>query len=174
MSDDEPVAATRDRLGSYDAIETAKAGEPLFPLQGGDPFGAPTVLHWVKLMRAAAFAEPDPKKAERMLRKATAAEQVAWAMLAYQRGEAAKAPEGERARYNEAAPSDDADEGRARKLLIDATGRIQNMVAIGAELIETLARLRVHPESEVKLREAVDAMREVAFEIEPRRGNERS
>lgn len=74
---DEPIPATRDRLGSYDAIATAKPDEPLFPLQGGDPFAPPAISRWVELARAAAFAEPDPAKAEKLLRKASDAEQIA-------------------------------------------------------------------------------------------------
>jgi hypothetical protein len=68
MTDDTPRAATRDRLGEYDAIETAKPGEPLFPIQGGDPFGPATVQFWVDLCRKAGMAEPDRKKAEALLR----------------------------------------------------------------------------------------------------------
>jgi len=84
---DEPTLATKDRLGSYDAIASAKPDEPLFPIQGGDPFGPPTVLHWVALCRAAGMAESSPKRADHLLRKASDAELVAWTMMAYQRGE---------------------------------------------------------------------------------------
>lgn len=87
MSSPDPIVTTKNNPGSYDAIGSAKADEPLFPIQGGDPFGPPTVLHWVKLCRQAGMDETDPKKAERLLRKATDAETVAWAMMAYQRGE---------------------------------------------------------------------------------------
>ncbi|MFL6864081.1 MAG: hypothetical protein ACJ8DZ_13890 [Allosphingosinicella sp.] len=174
MSADEPIATTRDRPGSYDAIATAKPGEPLFPIQGGDPFGPPTVLHWVALCRAAGIAETDPKKAEALLRKASDAERVAWAMMAYQRGEV-EMP-GTRSFYNDDGPaaaraSDGRDE---RETLIKGSASLHNSLSIATEVASALAKLRVHPESEVKIREAVELLREAAFQIEPRRGNERS
>lgn len=176
----EPIIATKDRPGSYDAIESAKPGEGLFPLQGGDPFSPPTILHWVKLVRAAAFEEADPKKAEKMLRKATDAEQVAWAFMDYQKGLPSDAPLPERP-----APvyysghtieiSEDQDQRRrVREAMIKAAGRLQNLIAIGTEIFELLAELQQHPEEEVQLREAIATIREVAFKLEPRRGNERS
>lgn len=122
---DNRTYATKDRIGVYDAIETAKPDEIIFPVQAGDPFGPPTVMHWVYLARIAGMAETDPKKAEHLLKKASDAEQVAWAMMAYQRGEPTVAPEGERARYNDAPTIIDADADQERKVraaLITASG----------------------------------------------------
>lgn len=167
------IPTTRDRPGSYDAIATAKPDEPLFPIQGGDPFGPPTVLHWVSLCRKAGMAATDPKEAERLLRKATDAEQVAWAMQAYQRGQAEVA--GARVAYSDHIPEiDGADERHARETLIRASDRLHAILAEALTVAETLAKLRRHPEAEVKVRNGVEMFREAAFEIEPRRGSERS
>lgn len=84
---EDPVVSTRDQVGEYDAIETLKPGEPVFPLQGGDPFGPASIQCWVDQCRAAALREEDPERQREMLRKALQAEQVKWLFIAYQRGE---------------------------------------------------------------------------------------
>ncbi len=171
---EEPIVATKDRRGSYDAISSAKPGEPLFPIQGGDPLGPPTVLYWADLCRKAGLKESDPKKVEHALRKASDAEHVAWTMMAYQRGEVQ--PEMRRATYTDT-PSvvHVAQEGRQqREALIHGSGRLHNALSEAQEVADMLARLKVKPEQEVKVREAVALLKEAAFEIEPRRGNERS
>lgn len=170
---DAPIVATKDRPGSYDAIESAKPGEPLFPIQGGDLFGPPTVLHWAKLCREAGLASEKPKEAERLLRKAMDAEQVAWAMLAYQRGQ--EPIEGERAYYSDSGTAETADERRTqREALIRSARKLHGLSADGLEVAETLARFRAHPEEEAAVREAVAVLKQAAFLIEPRRGSERS
>lgn len=168
----EPIPSTKETPGSYDAIETAKPGEPLFPIQGGDPFGPPTVLFWARQAREAGMAEPDEKKAEHLLRKATDAEQVAWRMQAYQRGEAAA--EGRRATYNDSV-AEELDAARTeREARIRGSGRLHNFLAGAKEVADTLAKLRCCPEEEVKIREAVALLKSAADGVEPRRGNERS
>ncbi len=79
---DEPLISTKETVGDYDAIETAKPGEPIFTLQGGDPFSPDTILHWAGLARAAGLVADKPEDAAKLLKKATAAEQVAWAFRA--------------------------------------------------------------------------------------------
>jgi hypothetical protein len=170
---DEPIISTKDRVGTYDAIETAKPGEPLFGVQGGDPFGPATVLHWVGLARAAALAESDPKKEDQLLRKATEAEHVAWAMQSYQRGEAVATPDVVRPTYNELA-LEPSDERTMREAMIKATARIDNAVAIIADVVDVLAHFGAHPTQEARLRTLLAASKRVASQIEPRRGNERS
>jgi hypothetical protein len=107
MSEDINLS-TKDKPGDYDAIETAKPGEPLFPIQGGDPLGPPCVQFWADEARSLARrimsgeeagfqpgdgdevyhpSEMDKRQAKKLLEKATQAEQVKWAMEAYQRGE---------------------------------------------------------------------------------------
>lgn len=95
------LVSTKDRAGEYDAIATAKAAEPLFPLQGGDPFAIRCVELWVSLAREEAMrllgaatdehskrkSEKMAAEADRLTRKATAAEEVIWSMQEYQRGE---------------------------------------------------------------------------------------
>lgn len=173
----EPIITTKEQVGEYDAIETAKPGEPLFPLQGGDPFGPPSVLHWVELCRAAAREEENPEKRRKLLDKATSAEMVAWAMQAYQRGESEIGEEGARARYNDAPlvfDGDGDDQRKARVGLIKAAQVLNNAVAECSAIAEQLGAVQLHPEAEVLLREIVEAMKCAAEAVEPRRGNERS
>jgi len=173
---DELLISTRDRPGAYDAIETAKPGEPLFPIQGGDPFGPATVLYWASLARKAGLEEADEKAADALLRKASGAEHVAWAMQAYQRGEAAVQP-AKRASYQEDAAREAAEAlagGDQRVALAHGAGRLHNSVAESILIAESLARMRVHPEAEVQIREAVALLKEAAFAIEPRRHLRRS
>lgn len=170
MSDD-PVISTKDRPGSYDAIETAKPGEPLFPVQGGDPIGPKTVQFWVDEQRKLALACTDEKRARAMLQKASQAEEVAWAMLAYQRGE--EAVEERRLSYSD--NHDETDEKRTTcEILIHGAGRLHNALAIVAEVADSLAKNRLAPFEEVALREAVEQIKEAAIKIEPRRGKERT
>lgn len=97
----EPILSTKDEIGDYDAIESLKPGEPVFPVQGGDPFGPSTVLHWADLARTAARGMTDEKEAAALFKKASSAEQVAWAMQDYQRaGEGEEAPPEARALYS--------------------------------------------------------------------------
>lgn len=180
---EEPTPATKDRLGSYDAIETAKPGEPLFPIQGGDPFGPATVLFWVDQCRRAGLAEPNARKAEDLLRKASSAEMVAWQMVDYQKGiteeEAIAKSEGDSVRDRYSGWEDTADEEtriarEQRAARIKATSQIHNVIALSTETAELLATHRVCPEDEVRIREAIDLLKQAAFGCEPRRGNERS
>jgi hypothetical protein len=182
MAADEIVIPTKERLGSYDAIETAKPGEPLFPLQGGDPFGPPTVLHWVKLCREEGLrltsehpeGSKEHKRGERLLGKATDAEQVAWAMQAYQRGELAAS--GGRTAHDEA--DDEADHTEEvkheRGVLIKASGLLHNHLAGVKEVAEMLRLLGRHLVEASRLEDMVHELQGIAYTIEPRRGNERS
>jgi hypothetical protein len=81
---------------ALDAYPTAKPGEPTFTLQGGDPFAPGCVLEWAKRARAYGFTLPeDSAEREDLLLRATNAEQVAWEMQAYQRGQPADSNTGE-------------------------------------------------------------------------------
>lgn len=181
---DEPLIATKDRLGEYDAIETAKPGEPLFPLQGGDPFAPPSINHWAGLARAEGirltdeFAEGSKEHARglKLLEKATDAEQVAWAMLEYQRGD--QAPTGGSATYSgHVMPELDESSGHERAVRaarIKAAAVLQNLIGEGVDVADALAALDACPEEVATLRNAIGLIRHAAETIEPRREGERS
>lgn len=169
---DEVIVSTRERPGSYDAIETAKPGEPLFPIQGGDPLGPRVVQFWADEQRKQALECADQKQRDSMLKKATQAEQVGWAMTAYQKGE--KEIEGKPARYNDQEEERDEATRTARAILIKGVGQLHNSLAIAADVADELAKLRTHADAEITIREAIALLKRAALEIEPRRGMERT
>lgn len=121
---DDPIPTTRDRSGTYDAIATAKPGEPLFPIQGGDPHGPATVEFWADLERSAARKEANAERAALRFRKAGDAEAIAWAMRAYQKGEVEAAAERQGYADDVHDDLDDADQRlrRARMIFVCAHG----------------------------------------------------
>lgn len=198
MTDDIHVS-TKDRPGDYDAIETAKPGEPLFPLQGGDQLAPATVQFWADFARVTARAilrgarvvvgitpfdivdapdsyvpsKEDERKAERLLQKATSAEQVGWVMQAYQRGDVqqnAYVPES----IADQLDAEAGDREAQRKARIAMAGALNNAVGIAFEVAEGLSKMRLLPMEDAKVREAVELLKDAARTVEPRRGMERS
>lgn len=168
----EPIISTKEQPGEYDGFETAKPGEPIFGLQGGDPLAPKTVLFWADLARTMARSLADEKQAARLFRKANGAEEVAWAMQVYQRGEADVA--GERNRYTDS-EVDRSDVKRAiRKTLIDCVGRLNNAAAIIKTVEESLGDLAIDPGRQEELLLIVGRIEALSAALEPRRGNERS
>lgn len=90
MTDDLPAIDTRLHAGPFDAFSTAKPDEPVFTLQGGDPYAPDLVLAWAQRARADAMEigneEGRELESHNLLLRASSAEQVAWSMQAYQRG----------------------------------------------------------------------------------------
>ncbi len=190
------IISTKDSPGEFDALETAKPDEPIFVVQGGDPLGPPTVQFWADRARECAReimngkragfdpaeggeydpTETDRNDADHLLRKATNAEQVSWAMKSYQRNETQ--PTGERASYNDSPPVDLSAEAQdreaTRKALITMTGQLHNSLAIANGVGEGLASLDLHPDVVRVIVQAVENLKLAAAAIEPRRGTERS
>jgi hypothetical protein len=98
---------TEEVVAPLDAYATAKPDEPVFTLQGGDPLAAPLVRLWAQLARLRtglgkglwppSFTDAenavlnhdvshDEKESANLLLRATAAEEVSWAMDAYVNG----------------------------------------------------------------------------------------
>ena len=169
------LVSTPERAGEYDAIETAQPGEPLFPLQGGDPFAPDCVLLWAQRARQAsidlfalAAAEPSKRKAEKLIaegeklsRKATAAEEVAWAMQEYQRGDLA-AP---------VVDDDDGDDAHRSEIaaLSAICDRIYNSEAELTEAADALHKIGGHDVATSKLRDAAISAGQAVRAAEPRR-----
>ena len=174
------IISTIDRAGEYDAIATAKPGEPLFPLQGGDQFAPECVLLWARRAREhadvlAAEAEGTRSKrkadklraqVEHLRRKATSAEEVAWAMQEYQRGELAAV---ETAPKSYGGVEHDA-ERDSIATLSGICDRIYNSVAELTDAAEALGKL---PEHEFGGRSIatviVPTLNDIVATVEPRR-----
>jgi hypothetical protein len=170
---DEPVLATKDHLGEYDAIESAKPGEPLFPIQGGDPFGPKTILYWADLCRTAGRAEENVEKARAMLRKAADAELVAWTMTEYQKG-ASVIAEQQRATYTDLPGTNLSAEQAKRVVLIRGASILRNALSQIADVAAMLNPFIDHTVETGALRKMTQQIGDIAELIEPRRGNERT
>ncbi len=107
MSDNEPELplGSKMELSPLDAYVSAEPNEPVFTLQGGDPLAGPLVILWARLARARCGLGYEPEatenwieavlrdnqvetdnEQENLLRRATSAEQIAWAMGHYRKG----------------------------------------------------------------------------------------
>ncbi len=164
------LISTRDKPGAYDAFETAKPGEIVFTVQGLDPFGPDTVQFWADRAREAGLAECNAERSHHLLRKASAAEIVAWEMRAQQKGEAEQ--EGVRAQYNDAPQA--IEEVTVRSILIRLAQRLNNAAGDINELYELLEKHQGDSLTGARLWETVCALKDMAEYCEPRRGNERT
>lgn len=169
------LVSTPERAGEYDAIETAKPGEPLFSLQGGDRFAPECVSLWAQRARqsavdcfALAASEPSKRKADKLIaegeklaRKATAAEEVVWAMQEYQRGDIAVP----------VVDSDDGDDVQRSEIAATSAlcDRIYNSEAELTEAADALHRIGGHAVAESKLRDAAICAGQAVRAVEPRR-----
>ncbi len=162
---DEPILSTRDRPGEFDAIESAKPGEPIFTLQGGDPHAPATILHWAHLARTAGRKETNKHLYDKAMRKASHAEQVAWAFSEYQRDPDNFAQATEHKRF------DSEDLTDRNVILARAADRLNNALAeavIVAEWLETLDESLLTVIA-ARIRDAADTLKDVSETIEPRR-----
>jgi uncharacterized protein YhaN len=125
-----------------DAYYTAKPGEPVFTLQGGDELASYCVLEWARRARERAMAimrreiDAPESEAQELLKRATAAEAIAWDMQAYFRGhkeeiQQAKLPE----------KVIDPSELDAWSTRINAARRVDNCVAELTDQVELLKKL---------------------------------
>lgn len=168
--------STKERPGEYDAIETAKPGEPLFPIQGGDPIGPLVVMFWAwKARQLARRMDEDSKERSYLLRKATSAESVAWSMREYQKGENDVA--GVRASYTDDGPPlviEHGDRVKIRQALIAGVGHLNNAIGIAQEVAEMLDAAGLSEFARDEILAGIDCLKTAAKTIEPRRGNERT
>jgi hypothetical protein len=160
---DEPIVSTKHSLGAFDAFETAKENEPIFVLQGGDPFAPATIEHWADLARTAGRKETNARQRQKLLAKATNAEQSAWIMREYQRDPDNYAAATEEKRFESEDVTD--------RIIILGRGcdRLNNSIFECLELADKLQALDEFRVERGKLREAAEIMRRVAKTIEPRR-----
>jgi len=91
--------STKGAPGPFDGMERAAPGEPVFTLRAHDPLASGLVLEWVDRRRKAireAFAREEISEAKRDLEliQCREAEELAWSMDAWRKGElAARAEE---------------------------------------------------------------------------------
>lgn len=155
------IVSTKDRPGEYDAFETAKPGEPIFTLQGGDIHAPATIEFWADLHRTAGRKEPKAELRTKMLRKATRAEEQAWIFRDYYAGRSIE--EVAQAKRFESEDITDANVIRARHV-----DRLNNAVAEIVAAADAMVELGLVAEA-IRLRQSADIAREISGLIEPRR-----
>lgn len=165
MDDGEIILSTKERAGTFDGLLSAKPGEIIFTLQGFDPIAPSTILFWAHETRQRARLESNKKKARRLFRKATAAEEVAWAMQAQQKGHAEQA--GKVASHSGASTQTDAARER-HEMLVKGVMRLHNSVAESNDFAEALAKAGINAEEVALIRQAVELLRNAADGVEPR------
>lgn len=80
---------TLEQPGEFDVLHRLRPNEPYLALVGRDPKAPPLILTWAWAQREWAMTLPEGDYREKQLRKATQAEQIAWAMDEYREGIAA-------------------------------------------------------------------------------------
>lgn len=165
-------AATIEHGGTeYDALETLKPGEGVFPLQYGDPLAILPAKLWARLARRFGLDAKDPAVRDKYLRKATMAENAVWEMMEYQKGQAPV--EGRRASYNEQVEAVDfGDQVKARKALVANVAALHNAAGIAKAVEEALCH--DYPDEREAIRRAIRDLNKAAAAIDPRRDNERT
>lgn len=124
---------TKATPGPFDPLDRTADDEPIFILVARDPLAAPLVEEWADQARHAARKIEDEDGRRAALLKCGEAEEVAWQMRAFVKGEAALA--GQRASMSEAAvTARDDHEERAKH------------IAAGAALREAAAQIKVAEE----------------------------
>lgn len=166
--------STRERAGEYDAIATAKPGEPLFPLQGGDRFAPKCIYLWAEQARTYALKElPAGEDRDNLLSKATAAEGVAEAMQDYRLGLIDEAiASGDKAEIAAVKSSSghQPDPERARiAALSGIADRIYNSLAELSDAADALSKMGGFAAAEMYIRDAVIAASKGVTLVEPRR-----
>lgn len=178
--------AIEEAVAPLDAYATAKPDEPVFTLQGGDPLAAPLVRLWAFFARRRAMAvrieqetfgelieaaightvEHDDREKQSLLVRATAAEEVSWAMDAYAKGQvdADKPSEAADTHLDELARID------LHDLRVRLASRLSNH---RCELIEMQEELRKREFTDLILIEQLDtvadALQLLQHDMEPRR-----
>jgi hypothetical protein len=165
-----------------DAYVSAEPNEPVFTLQGGDVLGAPLVIMWARLARAlcglgfepiATYdwldsivknhqVEKDEDK-ENLLRRATEAEQVAWAMGNYRKGHNVEAADAQPVLVELKLDLHD--------YRIYCANRLSNAFSEMNDMIEQLDKLGLEDEDVIpSIKNEIVALRMLFNKVEPRPG----
>jgi hypothetical protein len=178
--------ASKENPAPLDAFETAKPDEPIFTLQGGDPLAGPLVRLWSYLARIRAGIVPttsliphvdsmvsatrehclshDEREQTDLLIRATAAEEVSWAMDRYVKG----APDEVTKPSKAADPTvDSAARIDLHDYRVRSAQKISGMVADLTTIVDELHR-RGHYEGTAAMAKVAWQLRNIGDSIEPR------
>lgn len=186
----EALIPTKEHPAPLDAFETAKPNEPIWTVQGGDPLGPPLLRLWAVLARLRAgrplttgslsawldgvreVAEShsvadSERESSNLLVRATATEEISWAMDDYARGD-----HGQSVAQPAAAAETHLDELERidlHDLRVRAVQRINNMAA---ELTEIDSALAAHGFTDARcgnVHMIISELKNLTAVVEPRR-----
>jgi len=178
---DEPIGS-KLIPSPLDAYVSAEPDEPVFTLQGGDPLAGPLVIMWARLARARCGLGFEPEASlhwmdkvfrdyqvtasnerEDLLRRATEAETICWAMSAYRKGQTQQIVDDEEQR-SVAARLD------LHDYKIYCANRISNAFSEMNDMMSELDKL--DPDNPVieSIRNEIVSLRTLFNEVEPRPG----
>lgn len=162
--------------GEFDALTTLRPGEPYFLLVGRDRLAPERVKDWAWANRERALAEfaegkINEEKRDRELDKSTQAEKIAWAMVAYKNGHAAKAPRGEREATIRASemPEDTRRRDALQSARVRAVSALNNAVAELTDLEPLLDRDEDEASDLTVTLTLIEGMKGAASLLAPRR-----
>lgn len=179
---------TKQEPGPFDGFESLKPGEPVFPLQGGDPLSAPLVQLWAscarvragsgtpdiltapfaKLAGIAAREQAGAHKREELLLRATEAEAISWEMDAYRKGE--KVVERTTESYSGYVQSQESkDAAKRTRSLYDLAQNLEEAKYHANETRMALEALGEFPDAAATLARLVGELDGVASAIRPKR-----
>lgn len=179
------MIGSKEEPAALDAYKTADSDEPTFTLQGGDPLGAPLVRLWAVLARVRTgiatkalvtdvagelailaaerdSVEHDQREAEELLLRATAAEQVSWAMDSYRKGDRRGAAETPVEKILDTQAAIDLHEARRK-----AADELSHMFSDLNIMREELLKLGAEENLDGIMREAISLLRSIYNKVQP-------
>jgi hypothetical protein len=184
----EALVPTKEHPAPLDAFETAKADEPIWTVQGGDPLGPPLLRLWAIMARVrAGIASPnllaqwlsgvkevaeshsvknDQREVDNLLVRATATEEISWAMDDYACGRHRQPDKPTEAVDTHLDELERIDLHDAR---VKASQRINNMVAELAEIDEALIKHDFTDARCANIHMIISELKNLGYVIEPRR-----
>lgn len=164
---------TKATPGPLDAFETLKPDERHFTVQEFDPLSVATVKYWAQLARAEGLKLQDEGKlveAVDLLKRATAAEELAWDFEARQKGHAELKEHDQEAHAGES--KEDAEWRLAHfNLLTHVIERLHNSIAEVNDQIANIDKLDVVAKSDARreTKAAWTSLRRAVGLLEPKR-----
>lgn len=171
--------STKQEPGPFDGMARARPDEPVFTLRAHDPLAAALVHQWVAQRRAAIrLADLSPEKEELELLQCREAEELAWSMDAWRKGEIGKLAEALEegaappAAYSGHTASDEELAAKVRYDAIKAAGSLLNNAIAGITDAAT-DHLAPHgfPHERAVILTVADRLKAVSSHIAPKRAS---
>jgi hypothetical protein len=167
--------STKEQPGPFDGLERAEPDEPVFTLRAHDPLAAPLVHEWVKRRRESLNdLDLAPEKQRLELIQCAEAEEIAWCMEAWRKGNEEVIKEEKPSKKPTYSGHQSSVEELAAKARFDvvkgSSSALHNAVA---EVTEAAAALEQYGYAEERavLIEAAGLIKAVALHVQPKRAS---